>query len=121
MSRDESHEEKTRRVERWRAAIDFCDDSILTILDQRVEVAQLIGSRKRELGLPIRDAAREEAVLGRLVERSKGGALDERAVRAIFGTILEETRRLEEGRGRTVSGSGSGSGSVMRAGGETRS
>lgn len=53
-----------------RDKIDVVDDKILALLEKRVELAKKIGKAKREKGLPILDAGREDVILKRLTKNT---------------------------------------------------
>jgi chorismate mutase len=83
----------SKTLEQWRHDIDKLDSELLRLLNERAEIACRIASVKVATGLPAHDAAREEQVLSRITARNSG-PLDEQSVRAIFGSIIHETRRL---------------------------
>ena len=84
-------------IDDWRKRIDELTDTIISLLNRRAEFATEIGKLKKEKGLPVFDAAREEAVLAAVAEKAvkAGGPLPESIVN-IFRTIMEETRKVEE-------------------------
>lgn len=79
-----------------RRRIDEVDRELVRLLNRRAQMSIEMGRVKREIGLPIRDEAREENIL-RQVQRSNPGPLDEHALRAIFSVILAESRRISTG------------------------
>jgi chorismate mutase len=84
-----------QEIEEARREIDQIDDAIVDLLVQRSRSAVRIGRAKRREGVPVRDPAREAAVLARLVERARG-KLDALAIERVFDRIMELTRSLEE-------------------------
>ncbi|MBN1557969.1 MAG: chorismate mutase [Lentisphaerae bacterium] len=82
----------------WRARIDAIDAKLLRLLSERARCALEIGSEKAANGAPVRDAARERAVLER-AQRENPGPLSDRAVARVFGTIVEECRKAQSGAG----------------------
>lgn len=76
-----------------RRRIDEVDRELVRLLNRRAQMSIQMGQLKKETGLPMRDDAREEAIL-RHVQRMNPGPLDEEALREIFGAILEESRRV---------------------------
>lgn len=48
-----------------RRQIDRCDEKLLTLLEERMEIVDQIGRYKKEHGLPIYDQKREEQILQR--------------------------------------------------------
>lgn len=82
-----------KKLEQWRSEIDEVDGELLRLLNRRAEIATEIAAIKVASGLPALDAAREAQVLSR-VTAGNNGPLDEQSVRAIFSSIIHETRRL---------------------------
>ena len=81
-------------IEDWRSEIDNVDNELLGLLNQRVQLAAMIGRLKRAANLPVNDAHRERALLDRL-RHVNAGPLDDQAVGVIFQQIISETSRLE--------------------------
>jgi chorismate mutase-like protein len=81
-------------IEKWRAEIDAIDDELLTLLNRRARVASEIGLVKKRRHAPLCDPDREREVLVRVCE-SSDGPLDEQAVKKIFKTIIDESRRIQ--------------------------
>lgn len=77
-----------------RRDIDRINRGLLALLNRRSKLANRIGKIKAASGLPVRDPARERAILDSLVAANPG-PLDARAVRTLFAAIIRETRRLE--------------------------
>lgn len=76
-----------------RRRIDEMDRELVRLLNRRAQLSIQLGQIKRDVGLPMRDHAREEAIL-RHVQRANPGPLDEDALVAIFTTMLSESRRI---------------------------
>ena len=85
-------------IEDWRMRIDELTDTLISLLNKRAEFATEIGKLKKEKGLPVFDASREEAVLAVVAEKAEkaGGPLTPESIRQIFKVIMEETRKVEE-------------------------
>lgn len=81
-------------IDDWRTEIDNVDNELLRLLNQRVQLAAMIGILKRAANLPLSDVDRERALLARL-RHVNAGPLDDRAVSTIFQQIILETRRME--------------------------
>lgn len=81
-----------------RTRIDELDSTIVELLNRRAKYAVEIGKHKKQLGLPVCDAAREAFVLEKVAELANElrGPLDGESVKNIFRTIIEETRKAEE-------------------------
>jgi chorismate mutase-like protein len=81
-------------IEDWRTEIDTIDNELLRLLNQRAQLAAMIGRLKQVANLPVSDADRERALLERL-RHLNAGPLDDQAVAIIFQQIISETIRLE--------------------------
>jgi chorismate mutase len=75
-----------------RRRIDRLDDQILRLLARRAALAVQVGLIKRRTGLSARSSDRERAILHRIA-RSNQGPLQQGAVRRIFRSIVQESRR----------------------------
>lgn len=86
------------KIEDWRNRIDAMNDEIIALLNKRAVCAAEIGKLKKELGLPVLDASRENAVLEAVGEKAveAGGPLTAESVKKIFQSIMEETRKVED-------------------------
>ena len=82
------------KLEEKRRQIDEIDDAIVELLNGRSAVAKEIALLKMSGGLPIADAEREDEILRRLIQRNAGGIEDAALIR-IYGTILDESRRIQ--------------------------
>jgi prephenate dehydrogenase len=82
------------KIEKWRAEIDAIDDELLRLLNRRGSLAAEIGLVKKRNHAPLCDPDREKQVLARVCE-SGDGPLDEQAVKQIFKTIIDESRRIQ--------------------------
>lgn len=78
----------------WRERIDELDRALLTLLNERMVCAHVIGHAKRILHLPVYVPEREAAVLRNVTEANEG-PLTDGAVRRIFERIIDETRSQE--------------------------
>lgn len=74
-------------LEAHRAKIDSIDEAILELIHERMEIVQAIGKIKQALKLPIEDKVREEEILKRLEELSKGKVSNDQ-LRATFKLII---------------------------------
>ena len=77
-----------------RAAIDVVDRQLLHLLNIRAKLACELARVKRETGMEIVDADREQQVLA-LVRKNNAGPLDHEAVARIFESIIQEARRVQ--------------------------
>ncbi len=79
----------------FRAKIDVIDSQLLTLLNQRAVIVQQVGELKKREGLAIYSPSREEQMLRRLEEQSKG-PLPGLSIRAIYREILSASRAVEK-------------------------
>ncbi len=86
--------EGTLRLDPLRREIDELDLRILELLHRRMALVEQIASLKRQAGVEVQDAAREEAIFRRLAQEARA-PLSPQAVERIFGEILEVSRELQ--------------------------
>jgi len=86
--------EGTLRLDPLRREIDELDLKILELLHRRMALVEQIASLKRQAGVEVQDAAREEAIFRRLAREARA-PLSPQAVERIFGEILEVSRELQ--------------------------
>ncbi len=84
------------QISDWRAAIDVLDRQLLQLLNIRAKLACELARVKRQSGMEIVDAEREQQVLEQ-VRQGNGGPLDREAVTRIFQSIIQEARRVQAG------------------------
>ncbi|MBI3950048.1 MAG: chorismate mutase [Acidobacteria bacterium] len=82
-------------IDDWRRQIDEIDSQLLDLLNRRAVCSIEIGKLKQEMNLNILSLEREAEVVARALQHNQG-PLDEGAIRRVFTTILEESRRLQE-------------------------
>lgn len=83
------------KIEDWRIRIDELNEELIALLNKRATYATEIGKLKKELGLPVLDQARENAVLEKVAALTKG-PLSQDSIKEIFRTIMAETRKVED-------------------------
>ena len=93
LKRGETSNGTPEKLNRWRREIDGLDELILNALELRARSVRKIGQYKKAHGLPVLDAAREQLILDRVVE--KKGLLPTEVRGEIFGTIIERMREWE--------------------------
>ena len=79
----------------YRIAIDDIDGQILSLLSRRMDVAAEIGNIKRDIGLEVRDHAREQEVLRRLASKSSEN-LSARAIKSIYSEIISAACAIQQ-------------------------
>lgn len=80
-----------------RRAIEEIDRQIITLIGERLSLAQRTGDIKREAGRPILDAAREAEVIRRAVNAARELGVPQEATREIFWRIVGMSRSVQEG------------------------
>jgi chorismate mutase/prephenate dehydratase len=83
-----------RGIEQLRAQIDALDLRILELLNQRAEVALLVGAEKKKTNAPVFRPEREAQVMARL-EATNTGPLKADQLRAIYRELMSACRALE--------------------------
>jgi chorismate mutase/prephenate dehydratase len=81
-----------------RQKIDALDEKLLALLNERAELAHLVGVEKRAHQVEIYAPEREEQVLRALAEKNRalGGRLSKHAIRAIYREIMSASLALEK-------------------------
>jgi chorismate mutase len=92
-ARDTTDKETAMTLNDHRRRIDELDRELVRLLNRRAQMSIQLGQLKKDTGLPMRDEAREVAIL-RYVQRANPGPLDDQALGAIFAAILAESRRV---------------------------
>lgn len=82
-------------INEWRKKIDSLEDTLIELLNERASYALEIGKLKKQLGLPVLDAAREQEILERVAKKSKG-PLSAESMKLLFSVLMQETRKVEE-------------------------
>ena len=83
-----------RDIVEWRNRIDEIDTKLLALLNERAKCALEIGHIKRQDGLPVLDAGREQRIYARLRELN-GGPFSNEAIERLFSCLIAESRLLE--------------------------
>lgn len=83
------------KIDDWRKRIDELNEELIALLNKRATFATEIGKIKKELGLPVLDQTRENAVLEKVGAMTKG-PLSPESIKEIFRTIMAETRKVED-------------------------
>ena len=79
-----------------RNAIEVVDRRIVALLAQRVTLGLRAAAAKRDAGLPLKDKAREAAVIESAVAEAQTHQLPAKAVKKIFEQIVDMSRRVQE-------------------------
>ncbi len=86
--------EMNTQVSDWRAAIDVLDRQLVQLLNMRAKLACELAKVKRETGMNIVDAEREQQVLAQACQNNSG-PLDRDGMTRIFESIIHEARRVQ--------------------------
>lgn len=92
-----TQETALERLAECRRDIDRVDLQILSWLNERARIVEVIGSVKREASLPVYEPKREDEVYKNILENN-GGPLPPDAVRRIFERVIDEMRTLQKTR-----------------------
>jgi len=82
------------KLEKKREEINLLDQTLLTLLNQRLRIALEMGKIKKEMGKRVYDPKREKELLERLKLKNKG-PLREKDLKEIFKTIMRICRRSQ--------------------------
>lgn len=83
-------------IESLRTRIDTIDDSIISLLGQRMDVSRQIGEIKKNGNIAILQSGRWDAVMERMLCRGRRMGLSEDFVRAIFAEIHKESVAVQK-------------------------
>ncbi len=78
-----------------RKEIDAVDEQLLTLIQQRVDIAREIGQWKREHAEPVIQAQRYQEVLNHYLELGKAKGLSEDFIHDVFEALHKESVRVE--------------------------
>ncbi len=87
-------------LEDWRLKMDFIDEAIVRLLNERAACAIAIGRIKKREGLPMYQPDRERYVVERVrtLTAEMDGSLGPSAIGRLFERIIDEARHLEMAR-----------------------
>jgi chorismate mutase len=81
-------------IDDWREEIDEIDKKILQLLNKRTKCVINIGKLKKQKGISLYSAKREDEILKLLLKQNKG-PLKEINIRNIFEKIIDESKIIE--------------------------
>ena len=79
----------------WRKKIDELDRRLVELLNQRAQAAHEIGKLTRNVGMPIYEPDREQAVFGN-VRKLNQGPLPDRDLLRIYERIMDVMRQIQK-------------------------
>jgi chorismate mutase/prephenate dehydratase len=83
-----------QKLKKKRKEIDLIDQKLLTLLNQRLRIAQEIGKIKKEMGKKIYDPEREKEILEKLKIKNKG-PMKEEGLKKVFNIIIKVCRKSQ--------------------------
>ena len=83
-------------VKQLRKKIDDVDEQILCFLSERAKICELMSSVKKDHGIPIKDAYRENEVYAHVKEKAAELALDPVLVKSIYRQIINMCNAVQE-------------------------
>lgn len=90
-------EEASSALDRCRAEIDVIDRRIVSLLNERAKVVEVIGGVKQQSAMRVYEPKREDLVYQNVLG-SNAGPLPPDAVRRIYERIIDEMRTLQRDR-----------------------
>src|SRR5207248_5368167 len=79
----------------WRKKIDELDRRLVELLNQRAQAAHEIGKLKKEVGMPIYEPDREQAVFAN-ASSANHGPLPNRDLLRIYERIMDVMRQIQQ-------------------------
>jgi chorismate mutase len=79
----------------WRRKVDELDQKLVELLNQRAHAAHQIGKLKRDVGMPIYEPNREQAVFSN-VRKLNQGPLPDRDLLRIYERIMDIMRQIQQ-------------------------
>lgn len=83
-----------KRIIKLRQQIDKIDNGIIKLIAQRLAVVKEIGILKKQLGLSIQDAERENKLFMAYERLSEGYGLDKKVINKIFVRIISQGKKI---------------------------
>ena len=96
MSDDAEKAAALTELARCREQIERIDNSIISLLAERLTLGKRTGELKRTAGLPILDPTREAAVIRRVTASAREAGLPPEPIREVFWQIVGMSRREQE-------------------------
>jgi len=96
MTEDSGNAAVLAELARCREEIERIDNSIISLLAERLSLGKRTGELKRAAGLPILDPTREAAVIRRVTASARAAGLPPEPIREVFWQIVGMSRREQE-------------------------
>ena len=96
MSDDAEKAAALTELAHCREQIERIDNSIISLLAERLALGKRTGELKRSAGMPILDPTREAAVIRRVTASARDAGLPPEPIREVFWQIVGMSRREQE-------------------------
>ena len=83
-------------IQKLRKRIDEIDEQILRLLGERAEICRSIGLLKKEQGMPMTDASRENEVYAKVRVKATDFSLDSNEAEAVYRQIVNMCSSVQE-------------------------
>jgi len=85
---------RPEQLEAIRHRLDALDDRLVALINERAELARLVGTAKAQAGMRVYAPDREREVLSRICTRNEG-PLDDATLRSIYRELMSASLKLE--------------------------
>jgi chorismate mutase len=90
----ESQEAARKELTEWRNRIDTLDNELVALLNRRAEYVLQLAPLKRQIGVAVQDAGREQEVRDKL-RAANSGPLPDESLEQIYAAIMAAMRDLQ--------------------------
>lgn len=85
-------------IDSLRSRIDKLDTKIIRLLKRRFKTVEKLSTFKKQEGLPIKDALREERMHKSIAKKAESFHLNPIFTKKLFNLILDESKKLQKNR-----------------------
>lgn len=85
-------------IDSLRSRIDKLDTKIIRLLKRRFKTVEKLSTFKKQEGLPIKDAPREERMHKSIAKKAESFHLNPIFTKKLFNLILDESKKLQKNR-----------------------
>lgn len=89
-------EQKEEEIEKFRAQIDIIDQTILELIGKRHNIANRIGTVKKEMQITVLNADREKKLLDNIKTSARTLNIDEKHVEEVWREIMKESKKIQQ-------------------------
>ena len=83
-------------IDSLRSRIDKLDTKILRLLKRRFKTVEKLSLLKRDVGLPIKDAQREDNIHKAIAKKAASFHLNQNFTRTLFTLIMDESKNIQK-------------------------